>query len=72
MSIRKIAGIVLLALGTLGLVYRGFSYTKEKHDVNLGVATFSVKEKDRVEIPVWLGVAAVAIGGALLLFGERK
>lgn len=72
MSIRKIVGIVLLVLGTLALVYRGFSYTKEKHDLNLGVAKFSLKEKERVEIPVWLGVALVAVGGGLLLFGERK
>ena len=31
----KIAAIVLIAAGILGLVYGGFSYTKETHDVKL-------------------------------------
>ena len=30
----KIAAIVLIVAGVLGLVYGGFSYTKETHDAN--------------------------------------
>jgi len=72
MNTTKIAGIVLIVAGTLGLIYGGFSYTKEKHDVKLGPLEFSVVEKDTVNIPVWAGAGAIAIGVVLLLMGGKK
>lgn len=71
MSAMKIAAIVLIVAGILGIVYGGFSYTKETHDVNLGPLELSVEEKERVNIPLWAGVVAIVAGGALLLV-ERK
>jgi hypothetical protein len=68
----KIAAIVLMVAGVLGLVYGSFSYTKETHQAKLGPIELSVHEKERVNIPVWAGVGAIAIGGALLLLGGRK
>jgi hypothetical protein len=68
----KIMAIVLMAAGTLGLVYGSFSYTKETHEAKLGPIDLSIQEKQRVNIPVWAGVGAIAIGGALLLLGGRK
>ena len=72
MNAARIAAIVLIVAGILGLVYGGFSYTKETHDVKLGPIEFSVKEKQKVNIPVWGGVGAIVIGGALLLFGSKR
>jgi uncharacterized membrane protein YidH (DUF202 family) len=68
----KIIGIVLIAAGALALVYGGFSYTREKHDVKLGPIEFSVKQKEQVNVPVWAGVGAIVAGVALLLLGGRK
>jgi hypothetical protein len=68
----KLMAIVLLAGGTLGLVYGGFSYTKETHEARLGPIEFSVQEKQRFNIPVWAGVGAIAAGGVLLLLGGRR
>jgi hypothetical protein len=68
----KILAIALLAAGALGLVYGGFSYTKETHQAKLGPIELSVSEKQSVNIPVWAGVGAIAIGGVLLLLGGRK
>lgn len=68
----KLLGAVLIALGVLALVYGGFSYTKNTHDVKLGPIEFSVKEKESVNVPMWAGIAAIAGGAALLLFGGRK
>ena len=68
----KIIGVLLVVAGTLGLIYGGFSYTKEKHDVNLGPLKFSMEEKERVNVPVWAGTGAIAIGVILLLIGRRK
>lgn len=66
MSAQKIAAILLIVLGALGLIYGGFSYTKERHEANLGPVHFSVDEKERVNIPLWVGVAALVVGGVLL------
>jgi hypothetical protein len=69
---RRLVGLVLLVLGILGLAYGGFTYTQETHDVDLGPIEFQVKEKERVNVPVWLGVTAVAVGAVLLLAGRPR
>jgi len=68
----RIVAIVLIAAGVLGLVYGGFSYTRETHEAKLGPIELEVKEKQTVNIPVWAGVGAIAIGSVLLLLGGRK
>ncbi|MBL0730724.1 hypothetical protein [Piscinibacter sp. HJYY11] len=68
----KLLGAALIVAGVLALVYGGFSYTKNTHDVKLGPIEFSVKEKESVNVPVWAGVAAIAGGAALLLFGGGR
>jgi hypothetical protein len=72
MNAVKIAAIVLIVAGVLGLTYGSFSYTKNTHEAKLGPLELSVKEKERVNIPVWAGVAAVALGGVLLLLPSKK
>ena len=72
MNAVKIAAIVLIIAGVFGLVYGGFSYTKETHDVKLGPIELSIKEKQNVTIPVWGGVGAILIGGVLLLYGSKR
>jgi TRAP-type C4-dicarboxylate transport system permease small subunit len=72
MNAVKIAAIVLIGAGVLGLVYGSFSYTKETHEATLGSIELSVKEKQTVNVPAWAGVAAIVIGGVLLLLGSKK
>jgi len=72
MNAIRIAAIVLIVAGALGLGYGGFSYTKDTHQAKLGPIELSVTEKQSVSVPVWAGVSAIVIGGALLLFGSRK
>lgn len=67
MNATKGIAIVLIVLGILALVYGGFSYTKETHEAKLGPIEFSVKDKERVNIPMWAGIGAIVIGGVLLL-----
>lgn len=71
MSVRKGIGVVLLVLGTVALALRGFSYTRESHDADLGPVQLSWKEKERVEIPVWVGVVLIAGGAAAILVPSR-
>ncbi|MES2824461.1 MAG: hypothetical protein V4732_12720 [Pseudomonadota bacterium] len=71
MNIQKMIGILLIVGGLAGLAYGGFSYTKETHKADIGPLSLSVDEKERVNIPVWAGVAGVVLG-ALLLGMKRK
>jgi hypothetical protein len=68
----KILAIVLIVAGVLALVYGGFSYISDSHTTKLGPINLTVKDKERVNIPVWAGVVAIAIGGAMLLFAGKK
>jgi LPXTG-motif cell wall-anchored protein len=68
----RILAIVLIVAGVLGLVYGSFSYTKKTHEAKLGPIELSVKDKQTVNVPVWVGVGGIAVGGALLLFSRKK
>jgi hypothetical protein len=68
----KMAAIALMVAGVLGLVYGGFSYTKETHHADMGPIHMTVNERERVNVPMWAGIAAIAVGGGLLLMGGRK
>jgi hypothetical protein len=72
MNAAKLVGVVLIVAGVLGLVYGSFSYTKETHEAKLGPLELSVKEKETVNVPVWAGVGAIALGGLLLVFGGGR
>jgi uncharacterized membrane protein len=72
MNLRKVLGIVLLTAGTLALIYRGFSYTSEKHTAHIGSLDFSVNEKKRLELPVWAGVVVLVAGAALLVIPSKR
>lgn len=71
MNTLRIAAIVVIVAGVLGLAYGGFSYTKETHKGQLGPIELSVSEKQTINVPVWAGVAAIVVGGVLLLRGGR-
>jgi len=72
MSVTRIIGVVLIVCGILGVVFSSFSFTKETHEIKLGPIELAVKEKETVNIPVWASVAAIVIGGVLVLVGGKK
>jgi hypothetical protein len=67
----RIVAVLLIVAGTLGLVYGGFSYTRERHDAKLGPLELSVEEKEKVAIPAWAGAGAIAAGTLLLLLRKK-
>jgi len=72
MSGIKIAAIVLIVAGILGLAYGKFSYTKETHETNIGPFELSVKDRETVNVPVWAGVGAIVVGGLLLVVPTKR
>jgi multidrug transporter EmrE-like cation transporter len=72
MNIAKVVGIVLIVAGAIGLVMGSFTYTKDTEAVKLGPVELSVKQKETINVPVWAGIGAIAVGVVLLVMGGRK
>jgi hypothetical protein len=72
MSAIRIVALVLILGGIAGLVYGGFSFTRETHDAEIGPIDVSIAEKETVNIPTWAGVGAIVIGAALLLVPRKS
>ncbi|MBI4290228.1 MAG: hypothetical protein HY661_01955 [Betaproteobacteria bacterium] len=72
MNATKLIGIVLIAAGCLGLVYGGFSYTKETTGMKVGPIELKVQEKETVTVPLLVSGGAIALGVFLLVGVGRK
>ena len=72
MNATRIVAIALIVAGVLALAYGSFSYTKDTTAVKLGPIELSMKEKETVNVPIWVGVGAVVVGGLLLVLGGKK
>ena len=72
MGAARIAGILLIVAGVLGLMYGGFSYTKDTHTAQIGPIVLAVQEKETVYVPVILSAAAIALGAFLLVGLKNK
>jgi uncharacterized membrane protein len=68
----KIAGIVLIVLGGLALVYQGFTYTQTKQDAQIGSLKIQHNETEKVPIPPLVGGVLIVAGVAALVVGSRK
>lgn len=71
MDTRKIIAMLLIVGGALSLAYGGFSFTQATHKAEIGPLKLQVTEQQRVNIPLWAGIAAI-VGGGLLLAGLGK
>lgn len=69
--LKPLAGLALIALGAASLAWPEINYTKATHDAKLGPLEFSVKEKDTLRIPAWVGLLAIA-GGTVLIWRRKS
>ena len=72
MNPTKLIGIILIVAGGLGLVYGGFSYTKQTTGVKLGPIELKVQERETVSIPLIISAGAIVLGVFLLVAVGRK
>jgi len=70
MNAVKMLAVVLIVAGVLGLMYGGFTYTKDTHEAKVGPIELSIKDKETVNIPIWAGVGAI-VAGVVLLFVRK-
>jgi len=72
MNLVRIVAIILIAAGLFGLVYGGFSYTKDTQEAKLGPLELTVQDTRTVNIPIWAGVGLLVAGGGLLVFAGKQ
>ena len=68
----RIAGIVLIVLGIIGLAYGGITYTRHRDTVSIGPFSATMKERDTLPIPPILGIISVVAGIGLVLGGAKR
>lgn len=68
----RVAGFILILAGILMLIFRSFSFTKEKKLVDVGPVEINKKEKETVGWPVYAGGIAVLAGVVLVIAGKKK
>lgn len=67
MNVTRMLAILLIVGGSLALIYGGFSYTKDTQQAKLGPLELTVRDTKTVNIPIWAGVATIAVGASLML-----
>jgi uncharacterized membrane protein YidH (DUF202 family) len=67
----KLAGIILIIIGVLALVYQGFSYTKTEKDAQLGPIQIQHDETHTIPVPPIVGGVCIAAGVLALVAGGR-
>ncbi len=72
MNAIKIAAIMLIITGAVGLAYGSFSYTRETQQARIGPIELTVQDRQTVNIPIWAGLAAVMVGALLLLVPKNS
>lgn len=72
MSATKIIGVLLIAAGVPGLLYGGFTYTREQHTAKLGPLAITVQETETVAVPVLASVGSIVFGVILIVAGRSR
>ena len=67
-----LAGIVLIVLGVLALVYQGITYTTRENVFKLGPIEANKEERKTIPLPPVVGGSALVAGVALVVAGSRK
>jgi hypothetical protein len=65
-------GIILIVLGTIGLIYGGITYTSKKDVVDFGSVKIKTESKEQIPLSPILGGTAVVVGVVLLIVGQRR
>lgn len=72
MRIVSIIGILLIIVGTAGLIWGGFVFPRNREVVEVGSVEVETETTERVDIPAWLAGVTLAGGVVLVGIGVRK
>ena len=63
-------GVLLIAGGAIIVAMRGIPYTKSRNEVEVG--PLKVTSQERGTVPPYVGLAAIAVGAVLFVFGRKR
>jgi hypothetical protein len=72
MKFTQIIGALLIVAGVAGLAFGRFSYTRQSEAAKIGPLALNVTEKQEVNVPPWISLAAICGGAALLVLSRKK
>ena len=72
MSAVRIAGLVLIVIGLIGLLWGGISWTDEKTVVDLGPIEARAEERETIPISPIVGGIALVAGIVLMVVPSRR
>ena len=72
MTAARIAGLVLIAIGLIGLLWGGLSWTEEKTVVDLGPVDVRAQERESIPVSPIVGGIALVAGIVLLVVPARR
>jgi uncharacterized membrane protein HdeD (DUF308 family) len=68
----KIVGILLVVVGVIALTFQAITYTTKERVVDLGPLKVDADKEKTIPLSPILGVAALVVGGGLLVVGATK
>ena len=72
MTAARIAGIALIVVGLVGILWGGFSWTEEKTVVDVGPFKATTQEHKTIPFPPVAGGVALVAGVVLLVLPGRR
>ena len=67
----KALGILLIVGGIFMLIFKGFSFTREKKIIDIGPVEVNKQEQKSVAWPMYAGAIAIAAGVIVLVAGRK-
>lgn len=67
----RILAIAVILAGAIGLAYSKLTFTEDRDKVQVGPIGLTVRTDHTVHVPMWAGIAAIAIGAATLVATSR-
>ena len=72
MSVKRIIGILLVVIGLTGLLWGGFSWTREKKVLDIGPLEAHTRERQTLPISPVIGGVLLVGGIVLLVVPDRR
>ncbi|MCI0434815.1 MAG: hypothetical protein L0271_14410 [Gemmatimonadetes bacterium] len=69
---RSIIGVILIVLGTVGLIVKGIEYTKQETILEVGPVEARAETTETLWIPTWAAVLVLGAGVILLVAGRSQ
>lgn len=71
MKTSAVAGVILIVIGVISLVFQGITYTRHRKVLQVGSFQATTEQHKTIPLPPIIGGVAIVAGFALLMVGRR-